>query len=390
MKKKLYISILLCNVVEHFDTALYALLAPIFAKLFFPEGDYIVQLTGAYSLIAISSLVKPLGAYFFSRVARNKGPLFSLKMSIAGVSIATSIIFFIPIYDDIGLLATILLILCRTLMGFCGAGEIAISRIFLIENQTSYRMSALYEASTIIGIIIASCIATIAFMFEQLQLWRFFFIFSGAIGLMSFFLRINEKENIAFKIKKIRINKIKILKIVLNMIVNNITYSIPFVLLNTLMPMVNPEISNAAMMSLNTLLLCLDLVILFIIGNLKLKISPKTIIFLTYGLLGLSSPLLFLFIEDYSLAGITIVRTLIVILGVVAAAAQNLYFNQLFHSRNEKYALIGNSIAIGDALFGKASPAICLALFTYTGEMFSIGLYISFFCFLCIYLNSLD
>jgi MFS family permease len=392
MKKKLYTSILLCNVVEHFDTALYAFLAPIFASLFFPVGDYVVQLIAAYVVIATSSLVKPIGTYFFSLLARKKGPLFSLKISIVGVSIATSALFFIPTYDEVGWIATALLILCRTFMGFFGAGEIAISRIFIIENNPSYRMSALYEASSIVGIILASGMTTIAFAFEKSQLWRFFFILSGAIGIMSFFLRISEKDEIRFRFKpqKIKINKLKVLKIASNIVVSNITYSIPFVLLNTLIPMVNPEISKGEMMSLNTLLLCIDLIAFFAVGSLNLKIQPKKIIFFTYGLLGLLSPLLFFLMEESTVFGITFIRGLIVVLGVIAVAAQNLYFNQLLQSHNEKYSIIGNSIAIGDALFGKATPAICLALFTYTGEMLSIGLYISFFCFVCIYLNSLD
>jgi MFS family permease len=325
-------------------------------------------------------------------LARKKGPLFSLKISIAGVSIATSALFFIPTYDEVGCIATALLILCRTFMGFFGAGEIAISRIFIIENNPSYRMSALYEASSIVGIILASGMTTIAFAFEKSQLWRFFFILSGAIGIMSFFLRISEKDEIRFRFKpqKIKINKLKVLKIASNIVVSNITYSIPFVLLNTLIPMVNPEISKGEMMSLNTLLLCIDLIAFFAVGSLNLKIKPKKIIFFTYCLLGVLSPLLFFLMEESTVFGITFIRGLIVVLGVIAVAAQNLYFNQLLQSHNEKYSIIGNSIAIGDALFGKATPAICLALFTYTGEMLSIGLYISFFCFVCIYLNSLD
>jgi MFS family permease len=390
MKKKLYASILLCNAIEHFDTALYAFLAPIFANLFFSAGDYAVQLIAAYGVIATSSLVKPIGTYFFSSVARKNGPLFTLKISIFGVSIASSALFFIPTYDEIGWIATFLLIFCRMLMGFFGAGEIAISRIFLIENNPSYRMSALYEASSIVGIIAASGIATIAFIFETSQLWRFCFVLSGIIGTFAFLLRINEKDSIRFKTQKIKIKKLKVLKIVLNVIVSNITYGIPFVLLNTLIPMVNPEISKGEMMSLNTLLLCIDLLAFFVIGNLKLKIKPKKIIFLTYSLLGVLSPLLFVLIENSTILGITLIRGLIVVLGVVATVAQNLYFNQLLNEQNEKYAIIGNSIALGDAFFGKATPAICLALFTYTGEMLSIGIYISFFCFICIYLNSLD
>ncbi len=395
MKKKLYISILLCNAIEHFDTSLYAFLAPIFANLFFSAGDYAVQLIAAYGVIATSSLVKPIGTYFFSSVARKNGPLFSLKISIFGVSITTSALFFIPTYDEIGWIATVLLIFCRMLMGFFGAGEIAISRIFLIANNPSYKMSALYEASSIVGIIAASGIATIAFIFENSQLWRFCFVLSGIIGTVALLLRINEKnsnekDSVRFKTQKIKIKKLKVLKIVLNVIVNNITYGIPFVLLNTLIPMVNPEILKGEMMSLNILLLCIDLLAFFVIGNLKLKIKPKKIIFLTYRLLGVLSPLLFVLIENSTILGITLIRALIVILGVVATVAQNLYFNQLLNEQNEKYAIIGNSIALGDALFGKATPAICLALFTYTGEMISIGIYISFFCFICIYLNSLD
>lgn len=390
MNKKLYTSILLCNAIEHFDTALYAFLAPIFARLFFPKYDYVVQLIAAYGVMGASSLIKPIGAYFFTKLAKKKGPLSSLKVSILGVSAATSLIFFIPTYDQIGWIATALLVLCRALMGFFGAGEIAISRVFLIEHDSSYRMSGIYESSTILGIILASGMSMFVFMFEELEIWRVFFILSGMIGIIAFVLRNNEKYDKCFDTKKIKIDKLKVLKIVLNIIVGNITYSIPFVLLNSLMPMIHPEISIVDMMSLNTVLLCLDLIVFFIVGSLNLKFKPKDVIFWSYCILGVLSPIFFMFLEGSTILFVTIGRVVIVVLGVVAAAAQNLYFNQMFQNSNERYSVIGNSIVIGDVLFVKTTPAICLAIFKHTGDPLWIGVYISFFCFLCIYFNSLD
>ena len=59
------LSILLGNALDNFDTSIYSFLAPLLAPRFFPHADPIVQLILAYSVLMISLIARPLGAFVF-------------------------------------------------------------------------------------------------------------------------------------------------------------------------------------------------------------------------------------------------------------------------------------------------------------------------------------
>ena len=51
-------SILIANMVDHFDTSLYSFLAPVFARLFFPNDDPMISLILAYSVLASTIITR--------------------------------------------------------------------------------------------------------------------------------------------------------------------------------------------------------------------------------------------------------------------------------------------------------------------------------------------
>ena len=59
------ISILLGNVLDHFDIALFGFFAPLLGPVFFPAYDPVVQLILTYGLSITSLLSKPIGTYLF-------------------------------------------------------------------------------------------------------------------------------------------------------------------------------------------------------------------------------------------------------------------------------------------------------------------------------------
>jgi MHS family proline/betaine transporter-like MFS transporter len=350
-----------------------------------------MQLVWTYSGIALSGFARPFGSYLFSKIVQKRSPVSCLKISIFGVSIATVCTALIPSYASIGSIATILLMLFRIALGFFIAGEITIARTFLMDNNNSYKMSAFYESSAMVGIILASGVSTLIFLSGETsyELWRVVFILSGMIGLFAYYLRSDAVIAISKPQEAKPLQKVKILQIFVNRVMNNITYYIPFVLMNTVIPMINKNISITEMMSYNTVLLIVDLLAFIGIAKLNLRLSPKRLICYSYGLLAILAPLLFTALEDSTLLAITAVRAVIVILGVIAVTAQNLYFNSMFKNPVDKYQVVGNSIAISDALC-EVTPAAFLWLFNITGSIASLGFFIAFISVCCIYCNNLD
>ena len=128
-------SILIGSAVDHFDTALYSFLAPIFAQLFFPTSDPIISLILAYSVLATTIITRPLGSYIFGLIALTSGPAVSLSYSLVGVGMTTLALGFLPTYNQIGVYAPILLIILRFFSGIFSAGEISIAKLYILAEK---------------------------------------------------------------------------------------------------------------------------------------------------------------------------------------------------------------------------------------------------------------
>lgn len=386
MKKltKLNISILICNALDHFDTMLYVFLAPIFAKLFFYEQSYLQSLIQVYGLFAMSSIMRPLGAYLFTKLSFKQSPIRALKLSIYGISITTLIIGLLPTYDKIGETSAALLFIARCATAIFAAGEVAVSRTLFLEQQgNSYNSSSYYESSTMIGIIIASIVS--AGILQHEYIWRVPFICSAMLGFFAYTLRSNGEISHFTVIHKSSLPIKKICKVFINRLMSNITYYVPFVLLYSLMPVLDSNASFVQMIRSNFFLLIIDLIAFLLTSKISPKLHPTKVIMLSYGAL-IFLPILFFW--EINFITLFFIRLFIVICGVIGVTAQNIYFYQMF--KKNKYILIGNTIACSDALLGKATPFICLWIFQQTNSMFVMGLYISACAFLCIYFNTLD
>lgn len=387
--KRFDLSILLCNALEHFDSALYAFLAPILASLFFCESDYLSQLIWAYSLLVVSGSAKPLGAYLFTKIALMKNPLFALKYSVYGTSIVNLGMFLLPTYERAGYFATAALVVSRFLVGIFAGGEMSVSRTVIIQKN-SYKLSSLYEASSMSGIILASIVSS-AVVAGIIQ-WRILFLVAFFLGGFAYCLR-READKPLGAVRFERKEKFpmkKVLTIFFNATMSNVTYSLPFVVMNSLVPLVNPEISLEEMVRINSYLLVFDLIIFLVFAKLKITMAPKKMIGWSYSLLAISLPFLFQYLTESNILVVTAIRTLIVTTGVAAAVAQNIFYDSLFTDSRHKYIFIGNTIAVSNGLIGKATPVICLQIFKSTSSLTMVALYISLCCIICLYFNSLD
>ncbi|HJD58625.1 MAG TPA: MFS transporter [Rickettsia endosymbiont of Ceroptres masudai] len=427
-------SILIGNAMDHFDTALYGFLAPLLAGIFFPNHDKIVALILTYSVLATSLFTRPIGSYFFGVIAKKYGGVFALSHSLIGVALTTSLIGLIPSHTQIGWLAPLLLVVLRTLQGVYSEGECAIAQLFILENKEekkAFKASYLYQTSTMVGIILASFISTIVLNVEYNTYWRLCFIFGGFTALIGYFLRksgdvivkpsLSPRGLTAGSIKTIKntnnfsifnwipwsshgMTKVKLvhatmpprngvvssLLLELNTVGNNklsilrisfvvgfsyMTYIVPFVFMNSFIPLIT-DISIETMMKFNTEFLIFDMIMIPIIGHLTKKFHYLQILRGTLIIMSLSIIPLWLFLNNYSIWYVNFVRIWIIILGVGFLAPLNCWLNDLFKTA-DKYMLVGIGSSIGAALIGRLTPSICLMLWHVTGSSLSIAVYIA-------------
>ncbi|CAK6507700.1 MFS transporter [Rickettsia helvetica] len=394
------ISILIGNAMDHFDTALYGFLAPLLVSIFFPNHDKVVALILTYSVLATSLFTRPIGSYFFGVIAKRYGGVFALSHSLIGVALTTSLIGLIPSHTQIGWLAPLLLVVLRTLQGVYSEGECAIAKLYILENKIetkAFKVSYLYQTSTMVGIILASFISTIILNVEYNEYWRLCFIFSGFTSLVGYFLRKSEdiichastplchsrfrgnpvikKMTFLHDLVTIWNSKLSILRISFAVGFSYMTYIVPFVFMNSFIPLIT-DISLETMMKFNTEFLIFDMVMIPIIGHLTKKFHYLKILKGTLIIMSLSIIPLWLFLNNSSIWYVNFMRIWIIILGVGFLAPLNCWLNDLFKTA-DKYMLVGIGSSIGSSLIGRLTPSICLILWHVTGNSLSIAVYIT-------------
>jgi MHS family proline/betaine transporter-like MFS transporter len=175
------------NVLEWYDFAVYGFLAPVLATQFFPSGDRVVSLLGAFAAFAIGFLMRPVGAVLFGYVGDRYGRVRALVLSIAMMAIPTVAMGFLPTYATLGVAASFLIVLLRMFQGMAVGGEFTASIVFLAENSPAKRRGflssfAMFGATfgTMLGAAVAGLLTRLLTA-EQLASWGWRVAF--ALGL---------------------------------------------------------------------------------------------------------------------------------------------------------------------------------------------------------------
>jgi MFS transporter, MHS family, proline/betaine transporter len=130
------------NTLEWFDNVIYGYLAVSMAQVFFPKSDPAVGILLTLGTFAASFLVRPLGAVILGAYADRSGRKSALTLSMALMSLGTLMLVLVPSFNQIGILAPILVLLGRLLQGFSVGGEFGSATAFLVEQMPSRRAFA--------------------------------------------------------------------------------------------------------------------------------------------------------------------------------------------------------------------------------------------------------
>lgn len=382
-------SAFLGNLFEHYCTALFGLLSPFLAPLFFPTHHPTTALILTYAIIPLGMLARPLGALFFGYIGDVYGRRHALFLSLLGMAVITALIAFSPTYRQIGIFAPVLLSMGRIGQNFFAAGEIIGGAVYLLEHTPEKRqdlISSFYNSSTIGGALLASGGVSLLYYFDCMESgWRGLYLLGCLTGIFGCFLRLKLPDSSPNE-KKIMLNYTlsNLLKIfwewrqpLLLVIVASgfyyATYSVALVLINGFVPLVS-SITQAQVMSLNTFLLIFDFLLLPLFGLLAMRFSRKKMMFYAALCAAFSGIPLFFLLEGASFYMLLLVRVNLVIIGV--------WFSATFHSWSQKlvpathrYIILSFGYAIGSQLLGAPTAAISLWIFQQTGIVSSVAWY---------------
>ena len=187
------------NIIEWYDFALFGYCAPIISTLFFPNDNEVLSLLEIYGVFAAGFIMRPIGAGVFGYIGDLVGRRTELFFSVILMAIPTFILGALPIYEQIGIMAPIALIILRLIQGLSVGGEFTGSVTYVAETAPQNRRgftTSFANFGSMLGMLLGLGMVTLMtnLLSESSLLnwgWRLPFLFGGVLGLVGFYIRRN-------------------------------------------------------------------------------------------------------------------------------------------------------------------------------------------------------
>lgn len=195
-------------VLEWYDFFLYGAVAGlVFGKLYFPNFDPVMATILSYATFAVGYVGRALGGIIFGHFGDKLGRKKMLVLNLYIMGIGTCAIGLIPTFDQIGIWAPILLIICRLCQGLGLGGEWGGAILMSIESAPRHQRAfygTLPQVGLAVGLLMASGVIGLLSMLlsnEQFMAWgwRAAFITSIVLLFVGSYIRskVTETEDFA-------------------------------------------------------------------------------------------------------------------------------------------------------------------------------------------------
>lgn len=215
-ERKVIIASSLGTVFEWYDFYLYGTLAAIIGKQFFSQFPPATQAIFALLTFAAGFLVRPFGALVFGRLGDLVGRKYTFLLTILIMGLSTFAVGLLPSYDQIGVIAPIILVLLRMAQGLALGGEYGGAVVYVAEHSPRNRRgfyTAWIQTTATLGLLLSLfVIVTLrmnlgeeAFQTTQPILfglqggWRIPFLLSIILLIISIYIRLQMHESPLFK-----------------------------------------------------------------------------------------------------------------------------------------------------------------------------------------------
>ncbi|AEI80469.1 citrate-proton symporter CitA [Cupriavidus necator N-1] len=206
-RRRAIIATVIGNGLEWFDFTVYSFFAVIIAKLFFPTGDDLSSLLLAVATFGVGFFMRPVGGIVLGIYADRVGRKAALSLTILLMALGTTLIGIAPTYDQVGILAPLLIVIARLMQGFSAGGEMGGATAFLTEyapaRQRAY-YSSWIQASIGVAVLLGAAVGT--FVTSSLSTealnswgWRLPFLLGIVIGPVGYYIRHHLDETPTFR-----------------------------------------------------------------------------------------------------------------------------------------------------------------------------------------------
>lgn len=201
------VAALIGSTVEWYDFFIYGTAAAlVFNTLFFPEFSPVAGTLLSFATFAVGWLARPLGGiiagHFGDRIGRKQ--MLVLTLFLMGAS--TTLIGVLPTFEQIGVAASILLVLLRVIQGLAVGGEYGGGVVMAFEHSPAGRRG-LWACWPQMGVPLGLIIGTVVFLGigtlpdDQFLAWgwRIPFLASFVLVLIGLVIRLGITESATFQ-----------------------------------------------------------------------------------------------------------------------------------------------------------------------------------------------
>jgi metabolite-proton symporter len=195
------------QVFEIYDFLIYAFMAGPLSRAFFPSDDPVASLLATFATFAVGFVMRPVGAVVIGSYGDRRGRRSALVVTIGMMAVATGVIGLIPSYASWGIIAPILLVLCRMAQGFSTGGEWGGAAAFLVEYAPKEKrglISSFQQAATALGLLFATLVSYLLTTLLDPAVftawgWRLAFLLGFVLGPIGYYLRTQVHETPVFE-----------------------------------------------------------------------------------------------------------------------------------------------------------------------------------------------
>ena len=196
------------SALEYYDFAIYGIAAAlVFPDIFFPEGNDAANNAASFATFGVAYVARPIGSFLMGHVGDKIGRKRVMIGTILTMGLSTFLVGCLPTYQQIGLLAPVLLVVLRLFQGLSASGEQAGANSMSFEHAPDHRRG-FFTSFTLSGTQGGQILAPAVFLplaavldDDALQSWgwRVPFWISAVVVLAGFVIRRRLEETPAFR-----------------------------------------------------------------------------------------------------------------------------------------------------------------------------------------------
>jgi MFS family permease len=196
------------SALEYYDFFIYATAASlIFPQLFFPSENPTVAIVASLATYGVGYVARPIGAFFLGHWGDTHGRKTVLLVCMFLMGISTMAVGVLPTYQQVGVLAPVLLVILRLVQGFAVAGEISGASSMILEHAPFGRRG-FYASFSLQGVQAGQILAAAVFLPLAAYMpaeafnswgWRIPFLLSFFVIVAGYIIRREVDETPAFE-----------------------------------------------------------------------------------------------------------------------------------------------------------------------------------------------